>query len=63
MENLMAKKEIVALCLESPLYFTMPLAKRLEFIKSLLEPKSSGKTRREDFLHWIRTGELNGLDK
>jgi hypothetical protein len=27
------KREIVALVMESPLYFTIPLQKRLEFIK------------------------------
>lgn len=32
METLKIKREIVAVFMESPLYFTIPLKKRLEFI-------------------------------
>ena len=32
METCKIKKEIVAVLMESPLYFTIPLKKRLEFI-------------------------------
>ena len=32
MERLKIKREIVAVLMESPLYFTIPLKKRLEFI-------------------------------
>jgi hypothetical protein len=33
MEEAKIKKEIVAIFMESPFYFTIPLAKRLAFIK------------------------------
>jgi hypothetical protein len=59
----MVKREIVALCMESPLYFTMPLSKRLELVKSHLDVKSSCSNRREDYLSWIKTGYFNSPDK
>jgi hypothetical protein len=34
-EHIMARREVVAVCIESPLYFTMPLKKRLDFLKNL----------------------------
>jgi hypothetical protein len=33
MESACIKKEILAVLMESPLYFTIPLRKRLEFLK------------------------------
>jgi hypothetical protein len=33
MENRKIKREIVAVFMESPFYFTIPLQKRLEFVK------------------------------
>jgi hypothetical protein len=30
-----AKRQVVAVCMESPLYFTIPLRERLEFVKQL----------------------------
>ena len=53
MEMSKIKREIVAVFMESPLYFTIPLKKRLEFIiffsqkplyKSISELKPSGPT-------------------
>jgi hypothetical protein len=38
MEPLKIKREIVAAFMESPLYFTIPLDKRLEFIKFFSQP-------------------------
>jgi hypothetical protein len=35
MPKYILRKEIIAVCMESPLYFTMPLQKRLAFIKGL----------------------------
>jgi hypothetical protein len=32
-ENLLSLREVVAVCIESPLYFTMPVRERLELVK------------------------------
>jgi hypothetical protein len=34
-ENFRVRREVVSMCIESPLYFTMPLKKRLDFLKNL----------------------------
>ena len=34
-ENVLLRREVVAMCIESPLYFTMPPQKRLAFLKNL----------------------------
>ena len=34
-ENFLVRREVVAMCIESPLYFTMSLRKRLDFLKNL----------------------------
>jgi hypothetical protein len=56
METLKLKREIVAAFMESPLYFTIPLDKRLVFIKFFSQPtvlgrcdlnQSKGKENRE----------------
>ena len=57
MENAMVKREIVAMCMESPLYFTMPLWKRLVFLKNL-EQRSSSEHLRDNFLSWVKTGNF-----
>jgi hypothetical protein len=41
--------------MESPLYFTMPLPMRLDFVKSC-EPFHSAQGLREDMLNWVKTG-------
>jgi hypothetical protein len=38
METLKIKREVVAAFMKSPLYFTIPLDKRLEFIKFFSQP-------------------------
>jgi hypothetical protein len=45
--------------MESPLYFTLPLRKRLQLLQQFeLQPSFS--TLRRDFLGWVKTGILNG---
>jgi hypothetical protein len=51
------KKEVVAACMESPFYFTVPLKERLQLMKQL-EQHSFLCTLRRDFLFWIKTGRL-----
>jgi hypothetical protein len=53
-----ARKEVVAACMESPFYFTLPLQKRLELMKQV-EQHPAFSTLRQDFLGWIKTGILN----
>jgi hypothetical protein len=50
-----ARKEVVAACMESPLYFTLPLRKRLALMKQL-ERQPAFSTLRRNFLGWIKTG-------
>jgi hypothetical protein len=34
-DNVLIRREVVAMCIDSPLYFTMPIRKRLDFLKNL----------------------------
>ncbi len=54
-EGVMDRKEVVEVCMESPLYFSMPLKRRLGFVKGRDEAYSSSSLR-EVLLIWIRTG-------
>ena len=54
-EDVMDRKEVVELCMESPLYFSMPLKTRLGFVKGRNEAYSSSSLRKA-LLIWIRTG-------
>jgi hypothetical protein len=54
MRNL-AKREMVSACMESPIYFTVPLRHRLE----LVNRQVSGRQTRHDFLTWVKTGYYN----
>jgi hypothetical protein len=57
MEENTARKAVVAACMESPFYFTLPLRQRLELLQQLdRQPVSS--TLRQDFMGWIKTGIL-----
>jgi hypothetical protein len=58
MESAVERKEIIQMCLESPLYFTMPLSRRLEFVKKR-EQVNADNGLREDLLNWVRTGQFN----
>lgn len=54
-EGVMDRKQVVEVCMESPLYFSMPLKTRLGFVKGRDEAYSSSSLR-ENLLIWIRTG-------
>jgi hypothetical protein len=56
------RKEVVAACMESPFYFTLPLQTRLDLIKQL-EQQPVFSTLRQDFLGWIKTGILSPAGK
>jgi hypothetical protein len=53
----MTRKKVVEMCMESPLYFTMPLRMRLELIKKR-DRSQRGSGLREDLLNWVRTGDF-----
>jgi hypothetical protein len=51
------RKTLVAACMESPFYFTLPLQQRLELIKQL-DQQPVFSTLRQKLLRWIKTGIL-----
>ena len=58
MERSTGRREVVAACMESPLYFTLPLQQRLELMKRV-EQQPVLSSLRQDFLGWIKTGILS----
>ena len=52
------RKTVVAVCMESPFYFTLPLQQRLELMKQV-ERQPVLSSLRQDFLGWIKTGVLS----
>jgi L-asparaginase II len=58
MEDNTARKVVVAACMESPFYFTLPLRQRLELMKQV-ERQPVFSSLRQDFLGWIKTGILS----
>jgi len=58
----MDRQEVIELCMEGPLYFTMPLKMRLEFVKRRegLYPASG---LREAILSWVKTGHFPPADR
>jgi hypothetical protein len=52
----MDRKKVVEVCMESPLYFSIPLKTRLKFVKGWDESHSSNSLR-EVLLIWIKTGQ------
>jgi hypothetical protein len=60
-EGAMDRKEVVEVCMESPLYFSMPLKTRLGFVKGRDKAYSSSSLR-ENLLIWIRTGYYHTSD-
>ena len=57
-EDVMGRRKVIEACMESPLYFTMPLRMRLEFVKGPRQfPSHHG--LREDLLNWVKTGHFN----
>lgn len=61
--NIKIRKEIVSIFVESPLYFTMPLQKRLELVTQYRERRSYIELKNY-LLNWIVTGNFigKGLD-
>ncbi len=49
------KKDVVAIYMESPIYFTLPLRKRLELVNRQISCDNS----RETFLYWVKSGVFN----
>jgi hypothetical protein len=58
LEDMMSKKEAISILMLSPLYFTIPVQKRIELVKWRGERFSSPNLY-EDLLKWIKTGNLN----
>jgi hypothetical protein len=56
--GIMGRKKVIKACMESPLYFTMPLRMRLEFLKGP-QLVHSPHGLREDMLNWVKTGHFN----
>ena len=52
----MVKRQMVAVCMESPLYFTIPIRKRLELVKQ--GGRLASTDLRKVFLSWVKTGRL-----
>ncbi len=59
-EDVMDRREIVAMCMESPLYFSMPVKMRLEFVKR--EGVYPFKDLRKDIISWLKTGNFDASD-
>jgi hypothetical protein len=57
MQSNTPRKALVAACMESPFYFSLPLQQRLELMKQV-ERQPVFSTLRQDFLEWIKTGIL-----
>jgi hypothetical protein len=57
-EDVMERRRIIQMCMESPLYFTMTLKARLAFVKSQEQFYSSNGLR-EKLLSWVQTGHFN----
>lgn len=51
----MGRRKLIETCMESPLYFTMPVRMRLELVKGT-KRLTSAMGLREDLLNWVKTG-------
>ena len=58
MERNTERKALVAACMESPFYFTLPLRKRLELMQQL-DQQPAFSSLRQALLGWIKTGILS----
>ncbi len=56
----MDRRQIVAMCMESPLYFSMPVKMRLELVRR--EGIYPTNELRKDILCWLKTGNFEALD-
>lgn len=54
----MGRKEVIEMSMESPLYFTMSLRMRLEFVRGC-EQTYPSEGLRDSFLNWVRTGQFS----
>jgi hypothetical protein len=54
MEDYKMKREIVAACIESPFYLTLPLKSRLQLVNHFEDQVVSN--LRGVFLSWVKTG-------
>ena len=61
MDRSTGRKEVVAACMESPFYFTLPLLERLALMKHV-EQQPVSSTLRQAFLGWIKTGILSSSE-
>jgi hypothetical protein len=61
MDRSAERREVVAACMESPLYFTLPLQERLVLMKQV-EQQLILSTLRQALLGWIKTGILSLSD-
>jgi hypothetical protein len=59
-EDVMNKKEVIEMAMESPLYLTMPVKERLDYINQW-ERNFSNNGLREALLGWVRTGHFDAL--
>lgn len=57
MEDDKMKREIVAACIESPFYLTLPLKSRLELVNHFEDQLVSN--LRGVFLTWVKTGVMS----
>ncbi len=55
MTNRVLKREVIETCMDSPLYFTIPLQLRLQLVKQT-ERQLFNPDLRELFLTWVKTG-------
>jgi hypothetical protein len=55
----MDRRELIKIYMESPLYLTMSVRKRLEFLKRRKWRPCFASCRREDLLTWVRTGKFS----
>jgi len=53
----MDRKEVVAICMESPLYFSMPLKMRLELVRRKQLYLSND--LRKAIISWLKNGNLD----
>jgi hypothetical protein len=59
-KDVMNRKEVIEMAIESPLYFTMPVKERLDYINQW-ERCLSNNSLREALLGWVRTGHFDAL--
>jgi hypothetical protein len=59
-EDVMNRKEVIEMAIEGPLYFTMSLKQRLDYMNQW-ERCFSNNGLREALLSWVRTGHFDAL--